>query len=626
MGTRHDVSAVPPQGGYIAKQCPVRAQNNTLLPGEPVPASPEAERRMELGRAFEVTIFGQILGAHPNAVLIDDRGAADREAATAAAMASRVELILGGRLPTDHAGRRVGQPDVLIRSADRASIAYRAVDVKHHLTLTAVDGGGARCSGLDDPRWEASMVDVAYTRRTPLNRGDLLQLAHYQRMLEVAGFAAADRMAGIIGTEGQVVWHDLDEPVFKTPSSTGKQKLLSTMEVYDFEFDFRLDIIAVTTHHMADRSVDLMLVPVKIGECEECPWWAHCGPQLEAGSGDVSLLPKTGWLPWKTHRDHGVRTRADVARLDPLTARLVDEKVDVGLLRSKAQDADPATPVAELIGAREHAQIARLEAAGIQTASDALELCPKTAAYSAARVPSLAGQIDMARAALGPSPAYRARDAAAIQVPRADVEVDIDLESFGQRVYLWGALVTDRAGIGTAAGYHAFSSWEPMGDVAEAETFESFWMWLNSLRATARRQGRSFRAYCYSEGAEKPNLLRFSRRTRHSEQVARFLGSDEWVDMLKVFRTQVVTGGGNGLKDVAQLVGYEWPVDDAGGGTSMLQYELARDSTDPKEREAARQWLLDYNRGDVEATAALRDWLDTEGLSLPGIETVQPPG
>ncbi|HUR49826.1 MAG TPA: hypothetical protein VMY88_09930, partial [Acidimicrobiales bacterium] len=107
MPTRYDVSAVPPQGGYIAKQCPVRAQNNTLLPGELVPASPEAERRMELGRAFEVTIFDQLLGAHPDAVLIDDRAAADREAATAAAMAAGAELILGGRLPTDHVGRRV---------------------------------------------------------------------------------------------------------------------------------------------------------------------------------------------------------------------------------------------------------------------------------------------------------------------------------------------------------------------------------------------------------------------------------------------------------------------------------------------------------------------------------------
>ena len=624
LSTRYDVSAVPPQGGYIAKQCPVRAQNNTLLPGELVPASPEAERRMELGRAFEVTIFEQLLAAHPHAVLIDERAADDREVATATAMAAGVELILGGRLPTDHVGRRVGQPDVLIRTADRSTVAYRAVDVKHHLTLSPADGGGATCSRLAEPAWESSSVDVAYTRRTPLHRGDLLQLAHYQRMLEVAGFAASERVAGIIGIEGQIVWHDLDEPVFKTPSSTGKQKLRSTMEVYDFEFDFRLDIIARTTQHMADEPVEPLLLPVKISECGECPWWGHCGPQLEAGAGDVSLLPKVGWLPWKAHRDRGVRTRADVAALDPRTAQLVDQGVDVALLMSNAQDAAPTTPVTDIFPKRP-AQLARLEAAGIRIAADALALCPTTAAYSSAKVSSLAEQIDLARAALGAEPAYRRREVARIEVPRADVEVDIDLESFGQRVYLWGALVTDRSGVGVKSGYRAFGSWQAMDEASELATFERFWTWLTELRASAVSQGRTFRAYCYSEGAEKPNMLRISRSSGSAADVAAFLASDEWVDMLKVFRTQVITGGGNGLKEVAALARYDWSVDDAGGGASMLQYELALAAPDAKEREAARQWLLDYNRGDVEATAAVRNWLGRDGPSIPGIETVTPP-
>ena len=160
-----------------------------------------------------------------------------------------------------------------------------------------------------------------------------------------------------------------------------------------------------------------------------------------------------------------------------------------------------------------------------------------------------------------------------------------------------------------------------MDDTEELATFERFWLWLMALRSSVVSQGRSFRAYCYSEGAERPNMLRVSRPTEYAEEVAAFLGSDEWVDMLTVFRKQVITGGGNGLKDVAQLAGYDWPVDDAGGGASMLQYELARGSRDVSGREAARQWLLDYNRGDVEATAAVRDWLDREGSSVPGIET-----
>ena len=36
----------------------------------------------------------------------------------------------------------------------------------------------------------------------------------------------------------------------------------------------------------------------------------------------------------------------------------------------------------------------------------------------------------------------------------------------------------------------------------------------------------------------------------------------------------------------------------------MLRYDAAADGD-----ESARQWLLAYNRGDVEATHAVREWM-----------------
>jgi predicted RecB family nuclease len=40
----------------------------------------------------------------------------------------------------------------------------------------------------------------------------------------------------------------------------------------------------------------------------------------------------------------------------------------------------------------------------------------------------------------------------------------------------------------------------------------------------------------------------------------------------------------------------------------MLRYEVAV-GTPGGERDAARKWLLTYNRGDVEATHELREWM-----------------
>src|SRR5207245_6574934 len=103
MATRYETASVPLQGGYVAKQCPVRAQNDTLQPAAPIPPNPFMQRLFAKGNAFEVEILTELVGTHADAVVITEHGA-DAEAATLAAMQRGASLILGGRLPSDQEG------------------------------------------------------------------------------------------------------------------------------------------------------------------------------------------------------------------------------------------------------------------------------------------------------------------------------------------------------------------------------------------------------------------------------------------------------------------------------------------------------------------------------------------
>ena len=85
MATRYDISDIPLQGGYVAKQCPVRAQNDALQPTRPVPPDPFTQRLFESGNAFEAEIVAELLAAHADAVAITEHGP-DAEAATLAEM------------------------------------------------------------------------------------------------------------------------------------------------------------------------------------------------------------------------------------------------------------------------------------------------------------------------------------------------------------------------------------------------------------------------------------------------------------------------------------------------------------------------------------------------------------
>ena len=103
-----------------------------------------------------------------------------------------------------------------------------------------------------------------------------------------------------------------------------------------------------------------------------------------------------------------------------------------------------------------------------------------------------------------------------VPVLRADVEVDVDMESFGESgAYLWGRCCATPAAGGPAtsrAGYRAFATWDPLPTSDEARSFAEFWAWFSGVRAQAAATGRTFAAYCYNAQAENRWLLGSAQR------------------------------------------------------------------------------------------------------------------
>lgn len=534
--------------GYDAKRCARRVHNEWDPTVERVAweVPPELQMRFVAGREFEAVVLAELraaLGPERYVDLTTLQGTAATDA-TVEAMAAGVEVIIGGRLPDDIEGGRTGRPDLLLR-VEEAS--YVPGDVKGHLTVRR-SRGELGYSRLAEPG-ERRTASGRSARTERLD--DHLQLAHYWRMLEAIGRAPAAAPTGfIIGTDdlpdlddsGRVLtWLDLAAPLFETYSRSRGRAKRSAMERYDHEQGFRLKVATASA-----RGEPALVEPIFTDECDGCPWLDHC----RSIAGDVASAAITsGRLTvreWQALGSAGVVSVDDLAALDPAAPGFRE-----GYLPEVTHVKHPLDRLADAV------RRARMTRDGVL---------------------------------------LERRTTGAIDVPRADVEIDFDIEwDQHDRVYLWGALV-HRAGADPA--YHAVDSWEELDDTAAGALAEEFAAWLRGQIAEADAAGRTLLVYHYSN--PEPRYL---ERALGKEQVADLTA--RFVDLLPIVREHYFGRDGHGIKKVAPAFGFQWRDDDPGGPQSQLWLLEAR-----ADGEAARQRILAYNEDDVRATAAVRNGLD----------------
>ena len=241
-------------------------------------------------------------------------------------------------------------------------------------------------------------------------------------------------------------------------------------------------------------------------------------------------------------------------------------------------------------------------------------------------------EIDHARARLsGSTIPFTPRASEDFSVPRADVEIDFDMESIAKseangrvdNVYLWGTLTKIRSEkvreilSNPREGFYGFSIFE--NNKTEAEALSSFWTWVQDWISKSVEHNFSLKFYCYHGAAENTAMKSVSKRANGKvgvpslDEIEKFKQSDYWLDLEDYVEKLIWSTENQQLKTVGKIAGAKWE-EGANGALSTVWFDTWIRSTDPAERESLKNQLLEYNKNDVEATLIIRDWIN-DGLS-----------
>lgn len=535
----------------------VQNQHNPHVP-RPV-ADPDAVLPAHLveRQDFIVEVKERLAGLE-GAVRVPREGTStQRVGATLSAIEQAAPVVVDPMLPLDVDGHRFGSPDLLVRHA----AGYLPVVVQYHAT-TEPRNTTIQVSPADAPGDLRELDGLRYRARYGYT--DSLLLAHHTRMLQAAGAHAGPLLGAVIGRceldlgdgpDLYLAWVDLEDPIYRDPQDADVRR--TVLERYDDAFARQVEIAQTARTLESAQDPRRPVLPIWQNECTTCEFSEHCHAELVADD-DASVWFTTGQIPreaWTFLRSTGVRSVQDLAELDtsddaPWWPAYVDALVGIADTRARTD-------------LRTLQRRARLLVAG--------ELAE----------PKNPGE--------------------PIEVPSADVEIDIDMESDpAGLVHLWGVRVRQGQDDSTAQYSGDIASWSEMTYDDAVALAQQFLDRLRELVAEADADGRSVAIYHWGP-VERTKLHGYLGAEACADVTDRF------VDLNRTFARQFFTVHGTGLKVVAPAFGFEWHDDDAGGLTSQLKLLTVRDGSDTDASAEAKQWVLRYNEDDNAAMAAVRD-------------------
>lgn len=454
---------------------------------------------------------------------------------------------------------RSSRPDLIIRignSSDGRPV-WAPVDIKSHKAITDSKSNFIFTSEV------SNILPMQSTKNEGrLNYDDLHQLAHYTRHFQSLGIAGDDLWVGIIGRDlDQCVWSRIGDVVMGQGEAQE-----SFFSEHDRLFAAAREVVRLSEIENSDLSKKAGVIPInssgKMG-CTVCKFKLTCLKEMEAfdnGHGHVTLLARVTPLVVEKNFPH-IQSINELITSTPLNDAMITAQIRARVKKSGIPELlDPSTPFA---------------------------------------------------------------------IPEADIEIDIDLENsmealreldidepIGQdRLYLYGFGIHDRtvSKDWETAVIDTYSDYTNTED-GEFEVMSKMWNKLQQEISKAEKSGKSIKIFHYSPH-EFSWWKKYAKRYVGRQGVPTLNELELFkigylVDLYPIAQKFAFPAKSYSIKDLAPLAKFEWSVSMAGGASSLFKYRTAIDeSLDQSVRDEAINWLEAYNRDDVKATFAVRNYI-----------------